>query len=85
MECDETAAAFHIGLQPGALFGGRDGLDLVRRLIAQASSELLALEIAPEQAASVAALVAGAGYAHVEVLRDLAGRERVVVGRERRS
>ena len=41
------------------LFGGADGLDLVRRLIAQASSELLALEIAPEQAASVSALVAG--------------------------
>jgi release factor glutamine methyltransferase len=65
----------------GALFGGADGLDLVRRLIAHASSELLALEIAPEQAGSVAALVAGAGYRKVEVLRDLAGRERVVVGR----
>jgi release factor glutamine methyltransferase len=70
---------------PGALFGGRDGLDVVRRLVAQACSELLALEIAPKQAASVAALVTGAGYARVDVLRDLAGRERVVVGRERRS
>ena len=44
-----------------ALFGGTDGLDLVRRLVAQATSELLALEIAPEQAAAVAALMAEAG------------------------
>jgi release factor glutamine methyltransferase len=70
---------------PGALFGGPDGLDLVRRLVAEASSELLALEIAPGQAAEVAALVGGAGYPGVEILRDLAGRERVVVGRGRSS
>jgi release factor glutamine methyltransferase len=69
---------------PGALFGGPDGLDLVRRLVAEASSELLALEIAPGQAAEVAALVGGAGYAEVEVLRDLAGHQRVVVGCDRR-
>jgi release factor glutamine methyltransferase len=69
----------------GALFGGLDGLDLVRRLVAEASSELLALEIAPGQAAEVAALVGGAGYAEVNILRDLAGRERVVVGSGRRS
>jgi len=66
----------------GALFGGPDGLDLVRRLIAQASAPLLAFEIAPEQACAVAGLMGDAGYARVEVLRDLAGRERVVVGRE---
>jgi release factor glutamine methyltransferase len=70
---------------PGALFGGPDGLNPVRRLIAQASSDLLALEIAPEQAASVSALVAGAGYVDVEVLRDLAGCQRVVVGSRGRS
>jgi release factor glutamine methyltransferase len=67
-----------------ALFGGPDGLDLVRRLVAQASSKLLALEIAPGQAAEVAGVVGGAGYAGVEVLRDLAGCQRVVVGRDRR-
>jgi release factor glutamine methyltransferase len=66
----------------GALFGGPDGLDLVRRLIAQSSAPLLALEIAPDQARVVAGLMGDAGYAGVEVLRDLAGRERVVVGRE---
>ncbi len=65
----------------GALFGGPDGLDLVRRLVAQATSQLLALEIAPGQATAVAALVGGAGYAGVEIRRDLAGLERVVMGR----
>lgn len=64
-----------------ALFGGADGLDLVRRLVDQARCDLLALEIAPGQAAEVAAWVAGAGYPEVEVLPDLAGRQRVVVGR----
>jgi release factor glutamine methyltransferase len=68
----------------GALFGGPDGLDLVRRLVAQCSSELLALEISPEQAAEVAALVSEAGYAQVQVRGDLAGCERVVVGSRRR-
>ncbi len=64
----------------GALFGGPDGLDLVRRLVAQCSSELLALEISPEQAEEVSALVSGAGYRVVEVRCDLAGRQRLVVG-----
>jgi release factor glutamine methyltransferase len=68
---------------PSALFGGPDGLDLVRRLVPQAcpQAELLALEIAPAQAAEVTTLMRAAGFARVEVLPDLAGRERVVVGR----
>ena len=45
---------------------------------------MLALEIGPEQADAVAELIGTAGYADVEVRRDLAGRERVVVGRGRR-
>ncbi len=69
---------------PGALFAGADGLDLVRRLVEAATlrrPQLLALELAPSQACQVAGLVRGAGFAQVEVLRDLAGRDRVVVGR----
>ncbi len=69
---------------PMALFAGPDGLDLVRRLVADAGAAplvtLLALEIGPEQAEAVAALVAGSGFASVSVRRDLAGRERVVIG-----
>ena len=71
----------------GALFAGEDGLDLIRRLIAAvgtlgpAAPALLALEIGPEQAGAVAALAADAGFARVECLADLAGQDRVVVGR----
>ncbi len=71
----------------GAVFAGADGLDLIRRLIAAigalgpAGPALLALETGPEQADEVAGLVAGAGFAKVEGLADLAGQDRVVVGR----
>jgi release factor glutamine methyltransferase len=67
-----------------ALYAGPDGLDLIRRLIPRAvdaGAGLLALEISPEQSLEVAALVLAAGLSGVEVLRDLAGHERVVVGR----
>ncbi len=65
-----------------ALFAGDDGLDLIRRLIALATGRtgLLALEIDPSQAGAVGSLLRNAGFASVEVRRDLAGRERVVVG-----
>jgi release factor glutamine methyltransferase len=71
----------------GALFAGVDGLDVIRRLVTLvgrlgvARPALLALELSPEQAAEVAALVADAGYATVQRLCDLAGSERVVAGR----
>jgi release factor glutamine methyltransferase len=66
----------------GALFAGADGLDTVRRLIAQAAGvDLVALEIGPEQAEAVQTLLTDAGFGSVEVRLDLAGRPRVVVGR----
>jgi release factor glutamine methyltransferase len=65
-----------------ALFAGADGLELIRRLVKQAEGlELLALEIGPEQARAVSSLVLEAGFGTVEVRRDLAGLERVVIGR----
>jgi release factor glutamine methyltransferase len=75
-----------VGLQPeiaeyepaGALFGGPDGLDLTRRLIARIDGvPFVALEIGFGQEAAVADLLGG----RTEILRDLAGHERVVVGR----
>jgi release factor glutamine methyltransferase len=67
----------------GALFAGADGLDVVRRLIGMLHPRmsLVALEIGSEQAAEVAGLVQDAGFSTVEVLADLAGLDRVVVGR----
>jgi release factor glutamine methyltransferase len=68
-----------------ALFAGPDGLDVIRRLVAlvarRPSVSLLALEVAFEQAEAVSALVAGAGFGSVTRLLDLAGHERVIVGR----
>ena len=63
-----------------ALFGGPDGMDLVRRLLTMVDGvPLVALEVWLGEA--VASLVSSAGFRSVEVLRDLAGYERVVVGR----
>jgi release factor glutamine methyltransferase len=60
-----------------ALVSGADGLDAIRALVAQARpGSLLALEHAPTQAEAVRALLVDARSE-----RDLAGRERVTVGR----
>jgi release factor glutamine methyltransferase len=70
----------------GALFAGPDGLAVIRRLVGLMGERrhrpsLLALEIGPSQAADVSELVRSAGFGSVEVLPDLAGHDRVVVGR----
>jgi release factor glutamine methyltransferase len=65
-----------------ALLAGRDGLDVIRRLIPMLSGvSLVALEVGFDQAARVRQLLRGAGFDDVEPIRDLAGHERVVVGR----
>ena len=52
-----------------------------RRAVRRASPLAVALEIGLDQADAVAALLAAAGFGSVERVRDLAGHERVVVGR----
>ncbi len=69
-----------------ALWGGPDGLDLIRRLVARAPERLapggaIVLEVSDEQAAAVQALLAEAGFTGVERHRDLAGVERVLSAR----
>ncbi len=67
---------------PLALYGGPDGLDLVRRLAAGLEGvSVVALEVGFGQADAVAGLVATAGFELVTRLHDLAAVERVVVGR----
>lgn len=69
---------------PGALFAGEDGLDVIRRLVpaaAAAGARLLAIELGEGQAPAVAALMQEQGFDDVQARRDLAGIERVVVGR----
>jgi release factor glutamine methyltransferase len=61
-----------------ALTGGPDGLDAIREFVSQARpGTLLALEHAPSQASAVRSLLASGAVTR----RDLAGLERVTVGR----
>jgi release factor glutamine methyltransferase len=65
-----------------ALFAGSDGLSEIRRLVAGlGQTPFVALEVGEGQAAAVAALLTAAGFPDVDRRRDLAGIERVVVGR----
>ncbi len=70
-----------------ALDGGPDGLQVVRRLVAQAPALLLRpggaliLEVGHGQAAAVAAACTQVGLSDARVRRDLAGIERVVSAR----
>jgi release factor glutamine methyltransferase len=66
----------------GSLFAGRDGLEVIRRLISGLPDAVssLALELDPRQVKTVTRLLRGAGFGSVEVLQDLAGFDRVVVG-----
>jgi release factor glutamine methyltransferase len=67
-----------------ALFAGGDGLDVIRRLVAQAGERrrvrLIACEVGQGQAAAVGELMRAAGFPALRAELDLAGIERVVVG-----
>lgn len=68
-----------------ALFAGDDGLDIIRRLIAEAPKYLapagkLILEIGATQANTVRTLLdAESAYAMYELFKDYAGKERIVL------
>ena len=69
-----------------ALWGGPDGLDLIRRAIAECAPLLapggtLVLECSDEQAGATRVALEAAGYADVAFHRDLAGVDRVVAAR----
>ena len=68
-----------------ALDGGADGLDLVRRIVAQAPDHLeagglLAIEIGAGEASATAALFRERGFVDVRADKDIARIERVVSG-----
>lgn len=70
-----------------ALDGGKDGLNFYRRIISDAprflsDGGLLAVEIGINQASAVKNLFEAAKFIDIEVLKDLAGIERVVFGRK---
>jgi release factor glutamine methyltransferase len=67
-----------------ALFAGADGLAVIRRLVPAAGAtqaRLLAIEVGAGQSEDVREFVREAGFRDVQARRDLAGIERVVVGR----
>jgi release factor glutamine methyltransferase len=81
---------------PEALLAGPDGLDAYRELIAMLGERTsrrapgtgalfvapaVALEVGAGQAGAVGDMLHGAGFGEIEARRDLAGIERVVVGR----
>ena len=70
-----------------ALAAGEDGLDPIRRIVADAPSHLAAggwllLEHGHDQADRVASLMQGAGLAEISHLADLAGIRRVTLGQK---
>jgi release factor glutamine methyltransferase len=83
------------GLDPGirnyepleALDGGVDGLDALRVIVEQARDHLitggwLLLEIGETQGNRVTDLARGKGFEAVQILRDLAGKDRVLKARK---
>ncbi|MDK1022376.1 MAG: peptide chain release factor N(5)-glutamine methyltransferase [Candidatus Hydrogenedentes bacterium] len=72
---------------PECLLGGADGLDIVRRLVAQAQDHLvpggrLALEIGMGQYETVRELLEQNGYEEISARRDLAGIDRIAMGKK---
>lgn len=67
-----------------ALLAGADGLDVLRAVVPALATvtRTLALEIGAGQAAAVGELLRMAGYRAIESRPDLAGIERLVVGRK---
>lgn len=70
-----------------ALFAGSDGLDDLRRIVAEAPRWLapggvLVVELAPTQALQFAELGRRAGFASLDIVADLAGRDRAVICRK---
>ena len=66
----------------GALFAGDDGLDVIRSLVERArGTPTLAVEVGLGQADAVARLMRAAGFVTVAKRPDLAGIDRVVIGR----
>ena len=84
---DESSLPPELSHEPEiALFAGPDGLDVIRRLVAEAGDHLssggwLGIELSPEQADEVEGLLTEAGFTDVERRFDLASRARVVGAR----
>ncbi|MFA5774999.1 MAG: peptide chain release factor N(5)-glutamine methyltransferase [Ilumatobacteraceae bacterium] len=71
-----------------ALYSGLDGLDALRQIVSGASQWLavggwLVTEIGYEQGNPVSELLDRAGFADIEIIKDLAGRPRIACGQRK--
>jgi release factor glutamine methyltransferase len=70
-----------------ALYGGADGLDVIRLILAKAkhllrTGGLLVLEHADTQASSITELLLAEGWIGIESRKDLAGKDRMISARK---
>jgi release factor glutamine methyltransferase len=75
---------------PRALLAGKDGLDVIRALVAGACKRLrdgglLAFEIGEGQAGAVRGMLEERGYAQIGFVKDLAGIDRIARAEQARS
>ena len=85
-ESGELAQSVREWEPAGALFSGGDGLDDLRRIIADAPEHLvdggwLVLEIGADQGDAVRSLMRRAGLVDIEIRHDLAGHDRIALAR----
>jgi release factor glutamine methyltransferase len=85
-ELDELDAEVVAWEPTTALHSGPTGLEAIERILGDAGEWLrpgapAVIEIAPHQADQATSLAHAAGFTHVEVRPDLAGRDRVLVAR----
>ncbi len=84
---DEESCPPELSHEPEmALFAGHDGLDVIRRLVAEAGDHVspggwLGIELSPEQVETVERELVQAGFVDVERRFDLASRARVIGAR----
>jgi release factor glutamine methyltransferase len=72
---------------PLALDGGKDGLDLIRRIVKEAPNKLLPngallMEADPRQMNTIATLLKDSGFTKCRTFKDLSGNLRVIGGRK---
>jgi release factor glutamine methyltransferase len=73
-----------------ALDGGPQGLDIIRRICAEASRYLegsggLFIEADPRQIKKIAKYLLSGGFENLEIFPDLSGKERVIGGKTRKA
>lgn len=86
-ETDRATLAKELAHDPAlALFGGPDGMDVIRRFVPEAARRLLpggwlALEIGIDQAAETESLLRAAGLQEIQTIKDISGVARFPVAR----